>query len=100
MWLRLLVPFTLVWAVLAVTAEGTALRHYRATWARELLALLVCIVAYLALWVVLSMIVEAISGSVLAGIVAASVLSLICVPVLLFVSFKLLGVKRSEAAAH
>lgn len=101
MWLRLLIPFTLLWAVLALTVEGTSLRNYRATWQREISALLVCIAAFLLLWVALSALVEAITGSPGAGLVAASLISLIAVPPLLFLSFKLLGVKpAAESGGH
>jgi hypothetical protein len=93
MWLRLLVPLTLLWPVLALAAEGTRLRSYRATPLRELLALLFCVVLYFGLWIGLDRLIEGATGSVAAGIVASTALSLLAVPLLLFLSYKIFGVK-------
>jgi hypothetical protein len=93
MWLRLLVPLTLLWPILALAAEGTPLRRYKATPARELLALLFAIVVYFVLWVVLDRLIEGVTGIVAAGIVAATALSLLSVPLLLFMGYKIFGVR-------
>lgn len=101
MWLRLLVPLTLIWPVLALATEGTRLRYYRGTTARESLALVFSIVAYGLLWFVLHRVGISLTGSELAAIVAASILSLLAVPVLLFAGYKLFGMKRQAGpAAH
>jgi hypothetical protein len=98
MWLRLLVPLVLLWPVLALAAEGTSLRRYHATPAREVLALLFCIVTYFTVWVGLDRLIEGATGIATAGIVASTVLALLAVPLLLFVGYKIFGVKRDEAA--
>jgi hypothetical protein len=100
MWLRLLVPLTLLWPILALAAEGTSLRRYKATPARELLALLFAIVVYFVLWVILDRLIEGMTGIVAAGIVAATALSLLSVPLLLFVGYKIFGVKPGAAGAE
>lgn len=100
MWLELLIPLTLVWPVLALAVEGTPLRRYRGTPARELAALGACVVAFFLLWIVLDRALEAATGSAAAGMVAATALSLLAVPPLLFLSFKLLGVRPGESGAH
>ncbi|UCF18927.1 MAG: hypothetical protein JSU87_13490 [Gemmatimonadota bacterium] len=101
MWLRLLVPFTLIWPVLALAAEGTRLRRYQATPLKELSSLLLCIVGFFGLWLGLHQLGQAVTGSDVAAIVAATILSLVCVPILLFLSYRLLGVKpRETGEAH
>jgi len=97
MGLRLLVPLVLLWPVLALAAEGTPLRRYRATPMREMLALFLCIVAYFVLWIVADRLIEGATGAVAAGIIAATVLSLLAVPLLLFVGYKIFGVKPGQA---
>lgn len=99
MWLRLLIPFTLIWPVLALAAEGTALSRYRATWAREMLALLFAIAAYLGVWVALYELAEAVIDSALAGIVVATLLSLIAVPLVLLLGYRIFGLKPVGTAA-
>jgi hypothetical protein len=89
-----------MWPILALAAEGTALNRYRGTAARELLAVGFCCAAYLLLWVALDRILEAATG-VLAGIVAATVLSLAAIPLLLYLGFRIFGVKPgSSGEAH
>jgi hypothetical protein len=89
-----------MWPILALAAEGTALNRYRGTAARELLAVGFCCVAYLLLWIALDRILEAVAG-VLAGIVASTVISLAAIPLLLYLGFKIFGVKAAEAGeAH
>ena len=102
MWLLLLIPFTVFWPVVALVAEGTALNRYRATWGREVMALLFCLIAYFVVWFVLYQLVSGISGSNLAGVVAATILSMISVIPLLFFGYKVFGVKpgEEEAAVH
>jgi hypothetical protein len=97
MWLRLLVPLTLIWPILSLAAEGTRLRYYRGTPARELLALTFSIVAYGLLWFALHRVGANLTGSEAAAIVAASILSLLAVPLLLFIGYKAFGVKRQAA---
>lgn len=97
MWLRLLVPLTLLWPILALTVEGTALNRYRATPGRELLALAFCILAYFAAWVLLDRVMEPLIGSVAAGLIVATVLSLAAVPGFLFLGFKIFGVTSGGA---
>ncbi len=97
MWLRLLVALTLLLPILALAAEGTSLRRYRGTPARELLALCFCIVIYIAVWFAADRSLEAVTGSSAAGIVAASALALLAVPLLVFFAYKLFGVKASAA---
>ena len=96
MWLRLLVPLTLIWPVLALAAEGTRLRRYRATPLRELSSLALCIVIFFGVWIGLDRLANSLTGSAAAGIVAATILSLLCVPVLLFLSYRILGVGPAE----
>ncbi len=102
MWLLLLIPFTVFCPVVAVVAEGTALSRYRATWGREVMALLFCLIAYFVVWFLLYELVGGISGSDLAGVVAATILSMIAVIPLLFLGYKVFGVRPSEeqAAVH
>jgi hypothetical protein len=89
-----------MWPILALTAEGTALNRYRGTAARELLAVGFCSVAYFVVWIVLDRILEAATG-VLAGIIASTVLSLAAIPLLLYLGFKIFGVKRGGSGeAH
>ncbi len=92
MWLRLLVPLTLMWPILALAAEGTALNRYRGTAARELLAVGFCCAAYFLVWIALDRILEAAFGA-LAGIVVSTVLSLGAIPLLLYLGFKIFAVK-------
>lgn len=96
MWLRLLVPFALIWPVLALAAEGTALRRYRGTPTRELLALVTAAAAFFALWIGLDRALEGLTGSTATGLVASTVLSLLAVPVLLFLAFRVFGVRPAE----
>lgn len=98
MWLRLLIPLTLIWPVLAVAAEGTRLRRYRASPLRELLALFFALVTYFGLWIVLSESIEAVTGSVAAAIVASTILSLLAVPLLLWLGYKVFAVKPGPGA--
>jgi hypothetical protein len=101
MWLRLLVPLTLIWPILALAAEGTSLRYYKGTAARELLALTFSIIAYGLLWFALHRVGLSLTGSEAAAIAAASLLSLLAVPVLLFLGYKVFGVKaEAGSAAH
>lgn len=97
MWLRLLVPLTLLWPVLALSVEASPLRRYRGTAKSELAALILCIVVYFVLWVVLDRLIEAVSGSIAAGVIASSAVSLLAVPVVLFAAYKLVGVKPDRA---
>ncbi|KPK64199.1 MAG: hypothetical protein AMS21_06355 [Gemmatimonas sp. SG8_38_2] len=97
MGLRLLVPLVLLWPVLALAAEGTALRRYRGTPVKEMLALVLCIVAYFAVWIAADRLIEGATGTVAVGIVLATVLSLLAVPLLLFAAYKVFGVKPGEA---
>ena len=101
MWLRLLVPLTLMWPVLALAAEGTSLNRYRATPARELLALAFCILTYFVVWVMLDLVVESVGGNVVISIIVATLLSLVAIPFLLFLGFKIFGVRPGETGgAH
>lgn len=93
MFLRILIPLTLLWPVLALAAEGTPLRRYRSTPARELSALVLCIVVFFAIWIGADRAVEAAAGSVAAGLVAATGLSLLALPLVLLLGYKLFGVK-------
>lgn len=95
MWLRLLVPLTLMWPVLALAAEGTSLNRYRSTPGRELLALVFCILTYFIVWLLVDRVFESMIG-IVAGIIAATLLSLAALPFLLFVGFKIFGVRRGE----
>lgn len=88
----LLVPLTLLWPVLALSAEGTSLNRYRATPAREMLALASSIVAYFVVWISLDRVSESVIGNFAAGIISATVVSLAVVPVLLFLGLKIFGV--------
>jgi hypothetical protein len=97
MWLRLLVPLTLMWPVLALAAEGTSLNRYRATPARELLALGFCILTYFVMWALVDRVIEAVTGTVAAGIIVATLLSLVAIPFLLLLGFKIFGVSPSGA---
>ncbi len=63
MWLLLLIPFTVFWPVVALVAEGTALNRYRATWGREVMALLFCLIAYFVVRFVLYQLVSGISAA-------------------------------------
>lgn len=96
MWLRLLVPLTLLWPVLALAAEGTSLNRYRATPARELLALAFCIVSYFVVWVLLDRVLESVIGIVAAGVIVATLVSLGAIPLLLLLGFKIFGVQPGE----
>jgi len=98
MWLRLLVPLTLMWPILALTAEGTPLNRYRATPARELLALAFCILIYFLVWIVLDRLIESATGSVAAGVIVATALSLAAIPILLFLGFKIFGVSAGAGS--
>jgi hypothetical protein len=98
MWLRFLVPLTLMWPVLALAAEGTSLNRYRATPARELLALAFCISTYFVVWFLLDRVIESVTGIVAVGIIVATLLSLAAIPFLLFLGFKIFGVRPGEAA--
>ncbi len=95
MLLRLLIPLALVWPVMALAAEGTALRNYRGRPVTELLGLFVAIILFFALWFGISGII----GGTL-GIVAASLLAAALSPVLLFLGYKIFGVKPGSATAH
>ncbi len=97
MFLRILIPLTLLWPVLALAAEGTALRRYRATAARELGALFFAIVVFFALWIGADRALEAALGNVAAGLVVATLLSLLAVPLILLLGYKLFGVKPDQA---
>ncbi|MGD8866008.1 MAG: hypothetical protein PVI01_00215 [Gemmatimonadales bacterium] len=97
MWLRLLVPLTLLWPILALTVEGTSLNRYRATPGRELLALAFCILGYFALWVLLDRVMEPLTGRDAPGLIVATVLSLAAVPGCLFLGFKIFGVSAGGA---
>ena len=92
MWLRLLVPFTLVWAVLALSVEGTPLRRYRGGAARESLALAFAFVSYFIVWLVLDRLIEVTTRSVAAGLIAASLLSLLAVPALVYLGYRIFRV--------
>jgi len=96
MWLRLLVPLTLMWPALALAAEGTSLNRYRSTPARELLALAFCILTYFIVWLLADRVIESMTGMVAVGIIAATLLSLAAIPFLLFLGFKIFGVRRGE----
>ncbi len=91
--LRILIPLTLLWPILALAAQGTPLRRYWATPARELSALVFCTVVFFALWIGADRALEAALGSAAAGIVASTALSLLAVPLLLLLGYKLFGVK-------
>lgn len=97
MFLRILIPLTLLWPVLALAAEGTPLRRYRSTPARELGALLFCIVVFFAIWIGADRALEAALGSVAAGLVVATGLSLLAVPLVLLLGYKLFGVKPAPS---
>ena len=102
MWLRLLVPLTLLWPVLALSVEASPLRVYRGTAKSELAALILCIVVYFVLWIIVDRLIEAASGSVAAGLIVSSAVSLLAVPVVLFLGYKIFGVKpdRDGGGAH
>ncbi len=94
--LRILIPLTLLWPVLALAAEGTALRRYRASPARELGALAFCIVIFFALWIGADRALEGAMGSA-AGLGVATGISLLAVPLILLLGYKLCGVKPDSA---
>lgn len=98
MFLRLLVPLSLLFVVLPIVAEGTPLRRYRATPARELLALVACVAFYFLLWFALAAVVRAITGSLAFFIVIPTLLALISLPACLWLGFKIFGVKPSTPA--
>lgn len=98
--LRLLVPFVLIWPVLALAAEASPLRRYRGTPARELLAMGFCFITYFIVWIALHQLGRGLSGSEAAAIVAATVLSLLAVTPLLALGYKIFGVKPGEANSH
>ncbi len=101
MGLRLLIPFVLIWPVLALAAEATYLRRYRGTPTRELLAMSFCLVAYFIGWFILHRLGRAMSGSEAAGIIAATLLSLLAVTPLLALGYKIFGVKpQGTGEAH
>ena len=96
MWLSLLIPLALAWPILALAAEGTSLNRYRGTPMTELLALLFAVVAYGALFLGLSGII----GGVI-GLVVGALISSLLLPPLLFLGFKIFGVKPAgTASAH
>lgn len=95
MFLRLLVPLSLLFVVLPIVAEGTPLRRYRATPVREVLALLACVLFYFVLWFALAALVRAITGSAFLSIVIPTLLALIALPACLWLGFKAFGVKPS-----
>ncbi|KPK80140.1 MAG: hypothetical protein AMS25_10100 [Gemmatimonas sp. SM23_52] len=88
MWLRLLIPLTLIWPVLALAAEATRLRRYRATPLRELLGLCCALLSYFGLWIGLCELIEAVTGSVAAGVIASTILSLLAMTPLLWLGYK------------
>lgn len=100
MWLRLLIPLTLIWPVLALAAEASPLRRYRGTPARELAAMAFCFVAYFIVWIALHQLGRGLSGSEAAALVASSVLSLLAVTPLLALGYKIFGVKPDETEGH
>ncbi|UCC71243.1 MAG: hypothetical protein JSV86_12715 [Gemmatimonadota bacterium] len=95
--LRLLIPFVLVWPVLALAAEASPLARYRGTPAKELLAMAFCFVGYFIVWLVLYQIGKALKGSEAATIVGSTILSLLTVTPLLALGYKIFGVKPAEA---
>jgi hypothetical protein len=97
--LRLLIPFVLVWPILALAAEASPLRRYRGTPARELAALGFCFFAYFILWFAFHLLGRAITGSAAAAIVAATVLALAAVTPLLALGYKIFGVRPGESGA-
>jgi hypothetical protein len=97
---RLLIPFVLVWPVLALAAEASPLRRYRGTPARELLAMAFCFVAYFIVWIALHQLGRALTGSEAAAIVASTILSLLAVTPLLALGYRIFGVKPGEGEAH
>lgn len=103
MFLRLLVPITLLFPVLALVVEASSLRDYRGTPGRELAALLISIVVYFAAWFGLDALVRSLTGSSAAALVAASLLALFALQPGLFLGFKLFGVRKasgSTAGSH
>ncbi|MGD2215243.1 MAG: hypothetical protein PVJ64_00750 [Gemmatimonadales bacterium] len=98
--LRLLIPLVLIWPVLALAAEASPLRHYRATPARELSAMAFCIVTYFILWIALHQLGRGLTGSEAAAIVVATVLSLLAVTPLLAVGYKIFRVRRGAGESH
>lgn len=90
---RLLIPFVLVWPVLALAAEASPLRRYRGTPAKELLATAFCFVAYFILWIVLHEVGRSLSGSEAGAIIASTIISLLAVTPLLALGYKIFSVK-------
>ena len=104
MFLRLLIPISLLLPTLALVVDSSSLRHYRGSAWRETTALLLCIAIYFVAWFALYSLIGTITGSDPAALVAASLLSLLTLQPALFLAFKLLGVRRggsgSPASAH
>ncbi len=103
MFLRLLVPLTLLFPVLSVFVQGTSLKRYHGTWARESLALVFCIIVYFIVWYAVLTLVEAVTGSGAAALVVSSLAALLSLYPGLWLGFKLFGVgpsAREPAEAH
>ena len=103
MFLRILLPISLLLPTLALVVEATSLRHYRGSAWREIVALLLCITVYFVVWFALYSLIGTITGSDPAALVLASLLSLLSLQPTLFLAFKLTGVRRgggSAAGAH
>jgi hypothetical protein len=98
--LKYLIPFVLIWPVLALAAEASPLRRYRGTPARELLAMGFCFVAYFIVWIALHQVGRGLTGSEAVAIVSSTVLSLLAVTPLLALGYKIFGVKPGEAESH
>ncbi|HSG81381.1 MAG TPA: hypothetical protein VLC48_03950 [Gemmatimonadota bacterium] len=98
--LRLLIPLTLIWPVLALAVEASPLRRYHGTPTREMGSLLACIIVYFTLWIGIDQVLEVATESVAVGVVAATIVSLLAVMPILWAAYKIFGVKPGSAATH
>ena len=94
--LRFLLPLVLLFLMLPVVAHWPVFARYGGTWKKEVPAILLCTVAYFALWAVLDVAVRAVTGSAAAGLVAASLLAVLALPGTLWLGYKALRVPRGE----
>jgi hypothetical protein len=95
-WLVWVLPIGLFWPVASIYLGGM-LELQGGGPARQLIGLLVSLVAFLLLWWVLGRLLAPV-GPVLGKVVLATLLSVIAMPVLIYVGYRVVGIRVVRAA--
>jgi hypothetical protein len=90
--LEWLIPLSIFWLMAMVYLGGLPVRIEGGSGPREVAGLLLTMVVFLATWGVLRFMVEPVAGAI-AGILVATLASVLLLPALVWVGFRALGVR-------